>query len=165
MVQKRFGPFDCDMFASGETALLERFCAYYWCPGVEYVDCFSRSWARGTLWWHPNPRDVGAVLKKVKEDRARGSLLLPFWPGALWWRELCPDGRHLGIWVTNWCYLPRRGALVRSKGNGLWNREQPRTDLMVVQLDGSGLGNRFGEAFCAADGCVDCRSTNQSMPN
>jgi hypothetical protein len=50
LIQKCFGVFDCDMFASGETARLARFCAYYWCPNVWYVDCFSRSWSKGNLW-------------------------------------------------------------------------------------------------------------------
>jgi hypothetical protein len=157
VIQARFGPFDCDMFASGETALLESFCSLYWCPGVSFVNCFSRSWSEGNLWWHPNPRDIGKVLMKVKGDRARGSVLLPVWSGALWWRQLCPDGRHFGNMVTNWCYLPRKGAFIRGQGNGLWNRETPRTDLMVVQLDGSGLGVMKGGGFCAADGCNDCR--------
>ncbi len=157
VIQARFGPFDCDMFASGETALLSVFCALYWCPSVSFVDCFSRSWSEGNLWWHPNPRDLGKVLRKVRADKARGAALIPVWPGALWWRLLCPDGRHFGCMVTNWCYLPRRGALVRGSGNGLWNKEIPRTDIMVVQLDGSGLGVRKGEWFCAADGCGDCR--------
>jgi hypothetical protein len=158
VIQRRFGPFDCDMFASGETALLERFCALYWCPGVEYVDCFSRSWSQGRLWWNPNPREVGRVLRKVDSDRATGALLLPMWPGAQWWRHLCPDGRHFSPSVIDWFYLPRKGALVKGLGTGMWNREDPRTDLMVVQLDGSGLGQFMGNHFCAAQGCVDCRS-------
>jgi hypothetical protein len=157
IIQARFGPFTCDMFASDENALLEQFCAYYWCPGVTYVDCFSGLWNKGNLWFHPNPRDVGEVLKKVKLDQARGALLLPVWPGAIWWRLLCPDGRHFTNMVTDWLWLPRRGALKRGRGRGLWNRETPRTDIIVVQLDGSGLGLAKGTHFCAADGCVDCR--------
>jgi len=158
VIQARFGPFDCDMFASAETALLERFCALYWCPGVQYVDCFSRTWSKGNLWWHPNPRDLGRVLGKVKADKAKGAVLLPVWPGAMWWRLLCPDGRHFGPMVINWCYLPRQGALERGLGGGLWNKELPRTDLMVVQMDGSGLGVMRGAGFCADEGCADCRN-------
>ena len=157
VIQSRFGPFTCDMFASGATALLETFCALYWCPGVSYVDCFSGSWSGGNLWWHPNPGVLGNVLRKVKRDRARGSILLPIWPGALWWRELCPDGRHFGSLVVDWLRLPRRGALVRGSGSGLWNREWPRTDIIVVRVDGSGLGVFKGDQFCSVEGCVDCR--------
>jgi hypothetical protein len=71
VIQSRFGPFTCDMFASGKNALLEAFCALYWCPGVSYVDCFSGSWSVGILWWHPNPGVLGNVLRKIKKDRAR----------------------------------------------------------------------------------------------
>jgi hypothetical protein len=157
VIQARFGPHSCDMFASDENALVEQFCSYYWCPGVAYVDCFSGNWSTGNLWWHPNPRDVGTILKKVQRDRAKGSLLLPIWPRALWWRTLCPDGRHFDNVVIDWLRLPRRGAILKGRGTGLWNREVPRTDIIVVQLDGSGLGLFKGSPFCAADGCVDCR--------
>jgi hypothetical protein len=35
--------------------------------------------------------------------------------------------------------------LDRGRGNGLWNKERPRTDLIVVNLEGSGLGLFKGE--------------------
>ena len=45
VIQARLGRFEFDRFASEQTALLPRYSALYWAPGVEYVDCFSRSWA------------------------------------------------------------------------------------------------------------------------
>ena len=47
VVCARFGPFDCDCFASSVIALVSCYCAVNWCPGVWYVDCFTRSWSAG----------------------------------------------------------------------------------------------------------------------
>ena len=53
------------------------YCDVNWCPGVWYLDCFTRFRPAGVGWWNPNPRDVGRVLLKVLRDGALGSLLLP----------------------------------------------------------------------------------------
>ena len=157
VVWARFGPFDCDCFASAETALMECFCALMWSPGVWYVDCFSRSWSLGVRWWNPNPKDVGKVLAKVLRDGAQGSLLLPVWTVCWWWRRLCPDGRHFAAYVTDWLELPRT-LFVRGDGDGLWNQSVPRNRMIVVRLDGR-LGNcRVGPSlgFCSSDTCGLC---------
>ena len=158
VVCARFGPFDCDCFASSATALMPCYCAVNWCPGVWYVDCFTRSWSAGVRWWNPNPRDVGRVLLKVLRDGAVGSLLLPVWPAAWWWRRLCPDGKHFGAFVTDWLELPRQSLFVIGEGDGLWNKKVPRTRMVVVRLDGRlgsfGLGARLG--FCSSVSCALC---------
>ena len=56
----------------------------------------------------------------------------------MWWRQLYPDGRHLGPWVIDWLVLPRY-CFNRGQGNGLWNTDWPGTRLLVVQLDGNSV--------------------------
>ena len=134
----RFGPFDCDRFASDSTALLPRFNAMFWSADCWFVDCFARSWSGYSNWCHPNPRDAGRVLEKVRKERVKAALLVPEWCGAVWWRQLCPDGRHLGPWVIDWLVLPKY-CFNRGQGSGLWNTDWPRTRLLVVQLDGNSV--------------------------
>ena len=107
LVCLRFGPFDCDRFASDSTALLPRFNAMFWSADCWFVDCFARSWSGYSNWCHPNPRDAGRVLETVRKERVKAALLVPEWCGAVWWRQLCPDGRHLGPWVIDWLVLPK----------------------------------------------------------
>jgi hypothetical protein len=101
---------------------------------------------------------VGRVLLKVLRDGALGSLLLPVWPSSWWWRRLCPDGRHVGAFVTDWLELPRKSLFVVGEGDGLWNKRVPRARMVVVRLDGrlgsSSLGPRLG--FCSSVSCTLC---------
>lgn len=151
--------FTCDRFASYVNRLLDSFCALHWCPGVWFVDCFSRSWESGFSWWHPNPKDIPRILDKVVKDRARGAVLVPLWSGAWWWLKLCPDGRHFDGLVRGWFELERsNGLFVKGPSNSFWSREIPRTRILVLWLDGRDLGvfreGRLG--FCALGGCSDC---------
>jgi hypothetical protein len=157
VVCARFGPFDCDCFASSVTALLDCYCAVIWSPGVWYVDCFTGSWSAGVRWWNPNPRDVGRVLLKVLRDGALGSLLLPVWPASWWWKRLCPDGKHFAAFVVDWLELPVT-LFVMGEGHGLWNTMLPRTRMIVARLDGrlgsACVGPKLG--FCSCVSCTLC---------
>jgi len=151
--------FSCDRFAADGANVLDCFCALHWCPGVWFVDCFSRSWSEGFSWWHPNPRDVPRVLAKVRNDRAGGALLVPLWPGSWWWGRLCPDGRHFGDLVRGWFELERSHDLfIKGPSRNFWSRESPRSRILVVWLDGLDLQEfrpgRLG--FCSVGGCSDC---------
>ena len=140
------------------TALVSCYCAVGWCPGVWYVDCFTRSWSGGVRWRNPTPRGVDRVLLKVLRDGALGSPLLPVWHATWWWRRLRPDGKHLGAFVTDWLELPRQSLFVIDEGEGLWNKRVPRTRMVVGRLDGrlgsSGLGTRLG--FYSSVSCTMC---------
>ena len=162
-VNLRFGPFDCDRFAAAGNRLLDCFCALHWCPGVWFVDCYSRGWGDGFSWWHPNPREVPRILAKVRLDKARGALLLPLWPGAWWWLKVCPDGRHLGDLIRGWMELDlTRDLMVRGPSGNFWSKEIPRARVLVMWLDGSQsqgfVEGRLG--FCALGGCEECRITS-----
>ena len=136
VVCARFGPFDCGCFVSSVIALVSCYCDVNWCPGVWYVDCFTRSWSAGARWRNPNPKDVDRVLLKVLRDGVLGSLLSPVWPSSWWWRRLCPDGRHFDAFVTDWLELPRQYLFVVGEGDGLWNKRVPNARMVVVRLDG-----------------------------
>ena len=153
-----FGPFDCDRFASESTALLPCFCASFWSPSVWFVDCFSRPWCGVRNWWHPNPKQIGAVLAKACSELAPGALFVPVWPSAWWWPRLCPDGKHLANWVSSWLEVPSGGRLfVRGKGNALWNRRFPHPSEKFLVVGLNGFGQSPSVPFCLAGGCSVCR--------
>ena len=84
--------------------------------------------------------------------------MLPVWPSSWWWRRLCPDGRHVGAFVTDWLELPRHYLFVIGEGDGLWNRRVPNARMVVVRLNGRlgsfGLGARL--VFCSSVSCTLC---------
>ena len=81
-IQHSFGPFFCDRFASTENALLPVFCSLVHCPEVYYVNAFARDWSDGKSWCHPPVDQIGEVTDKVKRDRAKATVLVPFWSHA-----------------------------------------------------------------------------------
>ena len=58
----------------------------------------AQDWTGGLNYWCPPVELIDRVLIKVEAERARGLLVVPFWPHAHWWpaleRVAC-DRRHL----------------------------------------------------------------------
>ena len=71
-----------DRFADGENHLLRRFNSRYGAPAAEAVDAFSVSWSDDTNWPQPPLAALTCVVGKLREDRARGTLIVRRWTGA-----------------------------------------------------------------------------------
>ena len=157
-IQRSFGPFFCDRFASAENALMPVFCSLVHSPGVYYVNALAREWSDGKSWCHPPIELIGQVIAQVRENRTHATLLIPFWPSAWWWLRLCPDGRHFGHWVFGYLRASSRTALVL--GEGLMPRSMKSgCDILVLDLDGQKHnGAQYGPiaGFCSLGGCDIC---------
>jgi hypothetical protein len=57
-LNRRYGPYSLDAFASDSTALLPRFYSKALCPGSLGMDAFSHSWAGERLWINPPWSDL-----------------------------------------------------------------------------------------------------------
>ena len=110
-IDKRWGPHSADGFASdlnrqsrGRSPL--PFFSMFWCPGTSGVDAFLQDWSSHNLWLNPPFKLIGKVLRKLRADAARATLIVPAWPNSHWWPCLCPDGKHLLPEVSDWIDLP-----------------------------------------------------------
>ena len=56
-----YGPYTLDVFASDSMALLPRFYSKALCPGSLGVDALSHSWANEWLWINPPWNDLHQV--------------------------------------------------------------------------------------------------------
>ena len=54
-------------------------------PQALSIDAFSLTWADKMFYAFPPFSVIGNVLKKIKEDRARGVCVLPNWPTQPWY--------------------------------------------------------------------------------
>ena len=80
------GPFDIDRCASFRNTLCARFNSKYFDPYAEAVNCFTQDWGGGlNNWCHPDYNMVAQVLHHMKECKAKGVILAPFWPARPWW--------------------------------------------------------------------------------
>ena len=83
MVIRRFGPLDVDRFPDERNHKLPIFNSRWWCPGTAAVDAFEVSWAGVRNWLHAHPSIIGRVIAKLRDDCARGVLLVPRWTSML----------------------------------------------------------------------------------
>ena len=81
-LDREFGPFSVDWFASSWSARLDVFSSKYADKGCQFVDAFANFWGTGFGYFHPPMGEVARVLEKAKIDEARGILIVPDWPGS-----------------------------------------------------------------------------------
>ena len=85
-LQRKFGPFCLDLFASPSSYLFKPFCARYLCKDAVAVDAFSVDWGHlSNGFFHPPVGVVTKVLKQAQSTRAKGVLIVPVWTSADYW--------------------------------------------------------------------------------
>ena len=95
----KYGGFSADYFASDFSFQMQPFYSRYLSGKSAGSDAFGQDWSEGFGYFHPPVGLVPRVLQKAREDRARGVLLVPDWPGSMMMlevrqtRELVLEGR------------------------------------------------------------------------
>ena len=79
---------DIDLFASRLNNQFKTYCSYRPDPGVAFVDAFSISWSDLCFYCFPPFSCILKVLKKVRQDRAVGVIVVPRWPTQTWYSIL-----------------------------------------------------------------------------
>ena len=74
---KRWGPFDCDLFADYNNHKLHVFFSAYWCPGSSGVDAFSYDWSAYNCWIFPPIKLITKVIVHLKLCKGQGVLVIP----------------------------------------------------------------------------------------
>jgi hypothetical protein len=128
LVQTWWGACTVDAFASGATALHERFWAEQPTEWAEAIDAFAQPWAGELVWAHPPPYLLQQLAQLLRaEPRAAALVCAPYWPGAAWYSDLTllseqrvtfPAGsllriafdapQHLESWPITIFHVPRR---------------------------------------------------------
>lgn len=89
-----FGSFTVDRFASHYSAKCARFYSKFWCPSSEGVDAFSVDWAGENNWLVPPVYLIGRTIFHLEACGARGVLVVPYWPSAVFWPIVFPLSGH-----------------------------------------------------------------------
>ncbi len=105
-VNRLFGPFEVDLFASHRNTKCTAFFSRWPCPGSVGVDFFLQPWPAARCWaCPPFPlalRLLARLLHSPPEHAV--AVVLPHWPSQPWWPLLFPDGVHAIPQVS--CLLP-----------------------------------------------------------
>ena len=88
MLDRLWGPHTVDRFTSELTTQLPRFNSLYWDPKTEAVDAMMQNWVgennfvNAPFWMLPK------IIRKVKEEGAKVTLIAPVWSSQVWFCEL-----------------------------------------------------------------------------
>lgn len=85
MLDRKWGPFTFDRFASACNAQCVSFNSRYWCPGSAGIDALAYDWSGQNNWVNPPFALIGRVIAHMSACKARGVLVVPFWPRQAWW--------------------------------------------------------------------------------
>ena len=83
-VQRMWGPFTMDLFATFEDRRMDRFASLTPQPQATWVDAMTHNWSQEYPWANPPFALLGRVLQKAENERATMVLMAPVWPGAPW---------------------------------------------------------------------------------
>ena len=100
-ISKLFGPFSVDRFANSRNTKLKRFNSKFYCPGTEAIDAFSQNWSGETNWLVPPVKLIPKVLKHMVTCKAKGVLIAPHWPSAVFYPLLFQSSDVLENGVVN----------------------------------------------------------------
>jgi len=84
IINRRFGQFDIDLFASSINNKCSRFVSWLPDPLAEAVDAFSLHWGDFYFYAFPPFILILKVLRKIISDEAEGVVVVPWWPAQPW---------------------------------------------------------------------------------
>jgi hypothetical protein len=90
----RWGPHLVDRFASAANSQLPRFNSRFWDVGSEAVDALSQPWTHVNNYMNPPFSLILRVLRKIQDDRASATIVVPLWIGRPWFpllRQMTSD--------------------------------------------------------------------------
>jgi hypothetical protein len=79
-----FGAPSIDLFASYNTNKCARYISWHPDPNAENIDAFLVDWNSEFFYAFPPFCLVTKVLRKVVNEKARGILVVPYWPSQPW---------------------------------------------------------------------------------
>ena len=149
-VDKAWGPFTVDCFASDYNCQVERFQSKFCIPNTETVDTFTVNWAGESCWLVPPLYLIGHALLHAEACKAKGALVVPLWKSAAFWPLLCPDGHHLAPFFHAWHMFPFfNGMFVPGRsGSNIGNSLTDDSLVLACYFDFSVPDRLFNSGFC-----------------
>ncbi|XP_044588713.1 uncharacterized protein LOC123267891 [Cotesia glomerata] len=80
----KFGNLEIDLFASRINDKCATYCSWKRDPGAFAFDAFTICWSDWVFYAFPPFSIITKVIKKIRDDRAEGILVVPYWPTQVW---------------------------------------------------------------------------------
>ena len=86
----------------GRIIIFKKFYYVHWCRGTSGMNIFGFDWSLDNCWIHAPFRFIGKIWRKLKEQRAKPTIIFPLWTSSTWWHLTAPDAIHLWILWLIW---------------------------------------------------------------
>ena len=94
-------------------------------PGTEAVNAMEESWVRENNRAVPPPRLILNCIRKIENEQADCSLIVPEWPSAPFWPMLFGTGGTFKSSISEVFQLPKRNIIDGGPGNNSIFQEDP----------------------------------------
>ncbi len=133
-LEREWGPFDIDLFASHKNNVVPTHYSKYFTPDTAGVDAFRFKW-KGRCWAFPPFHLVLRTLQHAELCRARVCLVVPWWPTTPWWSRLTADGAYFLPCVQGVRVLGRASGLLQAGDSRPVPRGAANWCLLALLLD------------------------------
>lgn len=84
-IELAFGKVDIDLFASNVNTKCSKFVSWHRDPEAWAVDAFTIQWTNLRFYAFPPFTIILRTIRKIISDKAKGILIVPFWPTQAWY--------------------------------------------------------------------------------
>ncbi len=137
MLDREWGPHSVDRFADCNNCQVPHFNGRCWNPGSEAVDAFTVNWSGENNWWCPPIALIPRVIGHAQVCRAVGTLMVPYWPSALFWPLPHPCEEWFAYFVEGIRELPWCDGLTLPglSGCNLFKEGRPNTKVIALRCN------------------------------
>ena len=136
LCDKRWGPFDIDLFASHYNTKCKVYYAKHYDAGAAGTDAIKMDWNGKNLWVVPPIELIIAFVRQVKKSRCKGVLVIPVWKNALFWSEITSEGQLIKIFYSHLLFSNPRGFFVKgSSDTSVFAKERFPGNVLIAAFD------------------------------
>ena len=133
ILNNRWGPITIDCFANYYNKKLPRFFSLFNSKGAEGVDAFSFNWCKETCLLVPPVSVAGRALRHLELCKARGILVVPFWPSAHFWPMLINE---MSAYITDCIQVKGKNVLMHGMNtNSILGSNSYTGDMLALLID------------------------------
>ena len=133
LIDYEWGPHTVDRFASHYNTQFSRFNSRFWNPGTEAVDAFTCDWQDDNNWLCPPVYLITRVIRHANNCSAKGTLVVPEWPSAVFWPILFPNTSKPAPFIKE--IQTFEPLLHPGKAGANLFKGVPNTNMLAIRLD------------------------------
>jgi len=135
-LNKNWGPFTVDRFADNENAKVKTFNSKYWCPNTCNVNAFSISWEGENNFLVPPVYLVPRVLKHMQVSKCKGTLVVSYWPSAIFWPTVVKENNSFYEFVKDYRFDDSKDCLqLGNHKNAVLGSSRCKSLLLSLKID------------------------------